>query len=703
MIKIEQILLPVSFLLLFSCSTESLKQIHPQENPHYLSNRLPLRPNPYIELPIGAIKAEGWLKEMLIRQKNGATGHLDEIWPEVMGASNNWVGGDGDRWERGPYWLHGLVTLAYLLDDDELINKAKPWIEWSLQSQREDGFFGPADDREPLEGIIHGDKNFQALDDAQDWWPRMVMLKVFKNYYSATGDERVIDFLSRYFRYELNTLPEKPLDNWRHWGHWRGGDNLLVVYWLYNITGDDFLLELAELIHQQTVDYNYIFNHSDAFATGDNLHCVNVAQGIKEPVIYYQQHQNEEYTAGVKKALRDIEKHMGHPHGLYGGDEGLRNRIPTTGSELCTAVEMMYSLENMLMITGDPEFADQLEKIAFNALPAQISDDFMSRQYYQQANQIKISRHRRNFSLNHRGTDILFGLYAGYTCCTANMHQGWPEFTRHLWFATPDKGVAAMVYAPSTVTLKVADGTEVTIRQETQYPFEETIRFTIYFPENVSGAEFPFHLRIPGWSEGYGIRINGNEIESGSNGNLIVELNREWNHGDRLELELKAEINFTRGHERSVSVTRGPLTYALKMGEKWIQAKNEIDPHRFGEQYWEVHPTTPWNYGLTEITPETHTHKMEVIKRNNDETFPWNQENVPIEIRARGRRIVNWLMYNEEAGPLPYSNRGGQETLDAEDIVLIPYGATTLRISAFPVVGPYGNKRVYPVADNPVK
>jgi DUF1680 family protein len=697
--KILTIGLFAGFLITLSCSSENQTKQQTPENPFYLNNRAPLRPNPYIELPIGAVKAEGWLREMLIRQKNGTTGHLDEIWPEVMGSSNNWVGGDGDRWERGPYWLHGMLTLAYLIDDDVLIEKAKPWIEWSLQSQQDDGFFGPADDREPIEGITHGDRNFQALDDARDWWPRMVMLKVFKNYYSATSDERVIDFMTRYFRYQLNTLPEKPLDNWRHWGHWRGGDNLMVVYWLYNITGDDFLLDLAELIHQQTVDYNYIFNHSDAFATQDNLHCVNVAQGIKEPIIYYQQHQKEEFLEGVKKAFRDIQQYMGHPHGLYGGDEGLRNKIPTTGSELCTAVEMMYSLENMLMITGDPEFADQLEKIAFNALPAQISDDFMSRQYYQQANQIKVSRHRRNFSLNHRGTDILFGLFAGYTCCTANMHQGWPEFTRHLWFATPDKGVASLVYAPSSVTLWVADSTKTTIIQDTNYPFEENIRFTITFPDNVDAANFPFHVRIPGWSEGYTIKINGDEFMSGHQGNQVIEINREWKNGDKLELELNAEINFTRGHERSVAVNRGPLTYALKMGEKWIWTKNEKDPNRFGEYYWEVHPTTPWNYGLIDITPYTNTHNMDVVKRNVDDPFPWNQENVPIEIRARGRRMVNWLMYNEEAGPLPYSNRGGQETMEAEDIVLIPYGATTLRISAFPVIGPYGNKRVYPVPE----
>ena len=75
----------------------------------------------------------------------------------------------------------------------------------------------------------------------------MVMLKIMQQYYSATGDERVIDFMSRYFRYQLATLPSTPLGRWTFWAEYREGDNLQAVYWLYNITGERFLLELGEL------------------------------------------------------------------------------------------------------------------------------------------------------------------------------------------------------------------------------------------------------------------------------------------------------------------------------------------------------------------------------------------------------------------------------------------------------------------------
>jgi len=83
------------------------------------------RQNPYQELPLGAIKPQGWLREMLIRQKDGATGHLDQLYPLVMNQRNGWLGGDGDQWERGPYWIDGLLPLAYILQDKALIAKVR--------------------------------------------------------------------------------------------------------------------------------------------------------------------------------------------------------------------------------------------------------------------------------------------------------------------------------------------------------------------------------------------------------------------------------------------------------------------------------------------------------------------------------------------------------------------------------------------------
>ncbi len=668
----------LSILFLSLALTTTGQITNPNPTASFVNNRAPLRPNPYSELPLGAIKPQGWLREMLVRQKNGATGNLDELYPLVMNQRNGWLGGDGDQWERGPYWIDGLLPLAYILNDPALIAKTKPWVEWAISSQQPDGYFGPAKDYAHEPGL--------QRDNSRDWWPKMVMLKVLKQYYSATGDRRVINLMTNYFRYQLKELPQKPLDHWTFWARYRGGDNLMVVYWLYNITGDKFLLELADLLHKQTFDYTNAFLHTDLLAKAGSIHCVNLAQGLKEPLIYYQHHPEAKYVEATKRGIADIRKYNGMAHGLYGGDEALHGNNPTQGSELCTAVEMMFSLESMLAITGDVAYADQLEKIAFNALPAQVADDFLSRQYFQQANQVIITRHTRNFDVNHGGTDLCYGLLTGYPCCTSNMHQGWPKFTQNLWYATPDKGLAALVYAPSEVKARVAGGTEVTFREQTNYPFDETITFTLDMGKAAKSVSFPLHLRLPAWCKRATVTING-QAGPDAGGKSILTINRAWQSGDVVALTLPMHVFKNTWYENSVSVERGPITYALKIGEAAKLVKNDKDPVDFGASFVETRPTTPWNYGLLDVRADQVEGQYTVEKKGPVSLFPWNPENAPIQIRTKGKRIPSWQLYNDMTGPIPYSKTYGLETAGEEEILLIPYGCTNLRIAQFPVVG----------------
>ncbi|MES2426033.1 MAG: beta-L-arabinofuranosidase domain-containing protein [Bacteroidota bacterium] len=647
---------------------------------NYTLAKAPLRQNSYIELPLGAIKPEGWLRQMLIKQKEGATGNLDKLYPSVMGSRNGWLGGDGDQWERGPYWIDGLLPLAYILNDKALIAKVKPWIEWSIKSQQPDGYFGPSKDYPNEPGI--------QRDNSRDWWPKMVMLKVLKQYYDATGDKRVINLLTNYFKYQLNELPKNHLNHWTFWAEWRGGDNLMVVYWLYNITGDKFLLNLADVIHQQTFDFTGSFLKGEMLTRLGSAHGVNLAEGMKEPLIYYQQHPEEKYVDAMKKGLHDLTKYNGMAHGLFGADESLHGNNPTQGSELCTAVEMMFTLENSLAITGDVDYADRLEKIAFNALPAQTTEDYMTRQYFQQANQVMLTREARNFNVNHAGTDVCYGLLSGYPCCTSNMHQGWPKFTQNLWYATADKGIAALVYSASEVSAKVGDGVPVTFKEETNYPFDETIKFTLTVDKKTKKVTFPFHLRIPAWCTNATIKVNGVE-EKQSKGNQIVQLKREWKTGDVVELQLPMHIFKNTWYENSVSVERGPLVYALKIGEDVKLVKNDRDPIAYGSEYYEVTPTTPWNYGLIDTRNNQLEKAFAVQKKNEVATYPWNLANAPLQLTVKARKIPGWKLYDGMTGPLPFSviyNEGTPKEKD-EEITLVPYGCTKLRISQFPVVG----------------
>lgn len=669
------LLLTALFLISYSSFSQEKEKKIPFDR--YISSRAPLRQNPYIELPLGAITPNGWLREMLLRQKSGSTGQLDILYPLVMGSRNGWLGGDGDQWERGPYWIDGLVPLAYILNDKELIAKAKPWIEWTLNSQQPDGYFGPSKDYAYERGV--------QRDNSHDWWPKMVMLKVLKQYYSATGDQRVIKLLTNYFRFQLNELPRTPLDHWTFWARYRGGDNLQVVLWLYNITGDKFLLDLADIIHKQTFNYTDSFLNTDMLSRQGSIHCVNLAQGFKEPLVYYQKAAEQKYVDATNKGLADLRKYDGMAHGMYGADEALHGNNPTQGSEFCSSVEMMFSLETMLAITGDVSYADKLERIAFNALPTQATDDFMARQYFQQANQVMISRQQRNFDQNHGGTDVCYGLLTGYPCCTSNMHQGWPKFTQNLWYATPAKGLAALLYAPSRVKAYVGDGTEVVMNEETNYPFDEQIRISLSIPGKSRSVSFPLQLRIPQWCNRALVKINA-ETYKETAGNTIITINRQWKDGDMVELSLPMHILRNNWFENSVSVERGPLVYALKIDEEWKKVTNEKDPVEYGSSYYEVTPTSPWNYGLVYV-PANKLDSAFSIEKKPLPAYPWNLESAPIIMTAAAKRIPSWTIYNGMTGPIPWSITSGMETAAAvEKVVLIPYGCTTLRISQFPQV-----------------
>ncbi|QDV62843.1 sulfatase-like hydrolase/transferase [Crateriforma conspicua] len=659
-------------------------------------NRAPLAAKPYSELPLGSIQPCGWLRDELQRMADGMTGHLDQWYPEVCGDRNAWLGGDGDTWERGPYWIDGLYPLAKLLDDRDLEAKAMRWIEWTLANQRESGQIGPY-------GIKSADRTVPPPRGAQvlkpdDWWPRMVMLKILQQHYMATGDPRVIESLTRYFRFQLSELPKRPLhdpDNpasgsW--WAAQRGGDNLMVVLWLYNVTGDAFLLELADLIHQQTVPVtdwfspgvdNMIRRRGDQ---GDALHCVNLAQMMKTPVIRWQQDQDDRHLAAVANAFADIRTFHGQPHGLYGGDEAMHGDAPERGSELCTAVEMMYSLEKMFEITGDVSFGDRLEKIAFNALPTQCTDDHHARQYFQQTNQVQCTFGSRDF-FNDHGDRVVYGLVSGYPCCTCNLHQGWPKFAQHLWMASADGGLAAVAYAPSVVTTRVDGNRSVTLSTDTGYPFHSDVAIDVSVD---SGAvSFPLHVRIPAWAEGAQVRVNEGAMQSVDAGTMHV-LARRWESGDRVELHFPMPLRSTTWFARSKAIERGPLVFALDVPARWdevVQPRPDGVPETAMHRgYREAHPTQRWNYALPGAVVNQPDANVQVDVADSIPDNPWTSETAPVRLTTVGIRLSEWTVHRNSAAVPPLSPVDLPKDFQRDEIALIPYGATTLRVTEFPWV-----------------
>jgi uncharacterized protein len=652
------------------------------KNLNYKSNPAPLKQNAYIMLPLGSVKPAGWLKSQLEAQASGLTGNLDDFWPDLK--NSMWKGGTGDAWERGPYYLDGLIPLAYLLDNEKLKEKVKSWIEPILASSRDSGWYGPL-------------KN-------TDRWPLAVSNKVLMQYYQATSDKRALDVLLKYFRYIHDTKPDWPDNEWRGV---RAMENAVTGYWLYRETKEPWLPETIESIQKNSTDWTGYYEKFpwDSAAVADKkivlkwredgtAHGVNNAMAIKFPGLWYQQSGDERYKKAVFSGIAKYDKNHGQVGGRFSCDEHLSGSSPDRGTELCSVVEYMFSLEELYEIFGDNSLSDRLESLAFNSLPGTCTPDMWDHQYDQQANQVLVNVAKRGWISNDEYSNI-YGLMPNFACCLANMHQGWPKFAANLWMATNDNGLAAVAYSPSVLSAKVANGNEVTITEETDYPFSGNISMKI---KTAKAVRFPICLRVPGWADsaliGYKDKII--TVKKGSE----VRLKEKWNDGDEIQIAIPMNIRFEHRFNNSLAVLRGPLYFALRIDKEFKNIKINYDNFGYkGSSDWEISPKTPWNFGLVfdKSNPERgfdvrlnpagrfpFADKGDIIYSSDSGKFVTNNSEAAIVINTRGIKIPEWTMYENSAAVPPFSPLKPEGY--PEFIQLVPYGCARLRIAEFPYV-----------------
>ena len=631
-------------------------------NAFYVANRAPLQPSPFIKLPIGSITPRGWLRHQLELEARGMTGHLEEISKWCKFEGNSWADPQGQGhsgWEELPYWLKGYGDLGYVLKDQAMEKEARRWIDAVLSSQEESGWFGPR-------GLKTG------LKGKPDLWPHMVMCNVLQSFYEATGDPRILPFLTKYFHW-LNAQPGENFGA-GYWPKLRFGDNIETAYWLYNRTGDSWLLDLAKKIHDNMARWD----------TGViNWHNVNIAQGFREPAVYYQQALESKLLQDTERNYQTVMEQYGQfPGGGFGGDENCRPGFtdPRQGFETCGIVEFMHSFEMLTRIAGNPVWADRCEELAFNSLPAALTPDLKGLHYLTCANQVQLDKANKSPGVQNEGTMFSYSPYEVYRCCQHNVSHGWPYYAEELWLATPDRGLCASLYAASEVSARVGDGALVRISEETDYPFGESVQFKVSASRPVA---FPLYVRIPRWCSGAALKVNGKALRVVARPLAYVAVERLWQDGDQVSLELPMRLSVRQWakNQNAVSVDYGPLAFSLRIGARWSRYG--------GSDAWpelEVFPTTPWNYGLV-LNMNQPARAFKLIRKPGPvPAQPFTPETAPLELRVKARKIPAWKQ--EASGlvgklqPSPVKSEVPEETVS-----LIPMGAARLRITAFPWIG----------------
>ena len=633
---------------------------------NYVSSRAPLMPQQFIKLPTGSIKPDGWLLTQLQLQKDGLNGHLGEISAWLQKEDNAWLKAGGKwGWEEVPYWLRGYAGVAYLFEDKAMLDEAKIWIESILKSQRENGNFGPSADTK----------------GTQDFWPNMIALWILQSYHEYTGDARVIDFMTRYFHFQL-TVPDE-LFMRKSWQHYRGGDNLWSVAWLYNRTGDAKLLELADKIHRNTANWT----KATELPTWHN---VNVAQGCREPATYYLFTGDSNMMKASYNVQSLVRRSFGQvPGGMFGADENARIGFfdPRQGTETCGFAEQMASDEIMLLITGDPYWAENCEDIAFNSYPAAFMPDYKSLRYITSPNMVMSDSENHKPGIDNAGPFLAMNPFSS-RCCQHNHGFAWPYYAEHLILATPDNGAAAVLFNACEAQMKVADGKEIVIKEMTDYPFDTQISFTV--ETNEETVKFPFYIRIPSWTRNASLKINGKATAVNTESGNYLCIHREWKNGDKVEVNYPMEISYRtwQVNKNSVSVDYGPLTLSLRIAEKYVE-KNSAETAIWDSKWqegadtsqwpsYEIYPDSPWNYAL-----QVQSVKLKERKDLKPGVNPFTQADIPLVFEAYGRQIPDWKIDEYKlCGVLPDEDAVKSDI--SEKLELIPMGAARLRISAFP-------------------
>lgn len=597
------------------------------------------------------IRPQGWLKKQLEVQAAGLSGNLDKIWPDIRDSA--WIGGDKDGWERVPYWLDGFIPLAHLLENEDMKARADKYINAILDGQQEDGWICPC---------------AQEERGKYDVWALFLIGKVLALYCEFTGSARAKDGLYRAMEC-LNRMMQAGEVKLFDWGEFRWFECLIPIQFLYEDCHEEWLKDLARRLREQGADYpSYIEEwkrpmNKWTFYT----HIVNLGMMFKYEAVCCEL-LGESYENRAEELWQVLERYNGTAVGTFTGDECLSGIANNQGTELCSVVELMYTCELLYAITQDPVWAQRLERIAFNALPATVSDDMWTHQYDQMVNQIACIRFPgKSFFRTNGEESHLFGLEPNFGCCTANFNQGWPKFAMSAFLQT-EKGVLCSMLPAQ---LKTAIGkTGVTITADSDYPFRLACSYTVEVEEPVS---FELKFRIPRWAKE--CRVNGEPVALSD----FYTIEKEWNGTETVSVAYVDAPHLETQASGLQTVVYGPLVFALPIetAYKKLEFTRDGVERKFPYCDYELIPQSEWRYGFA---GDAFT-----VCEGEQSSAPFSSQCPPVTLKAK-LCPVEWDFaegYDSVSDKLPKSDRAVGAAVEKE---LYPYGCAKLRMTEMPLV-----------------
>ena len=627
------------------------------------------------EADITAIRPMGRFADFLRTQIEGLTGH-----PEAHGAPFDTPGWNADhiypdlppeaRWvhyEQTAYWCDGALRCAYLAGDSELAQRAEaPYRRFFAAEDAA----GPEAIRTPATGWNR--------------WPYAVFLRGAIPYLTKNPDPESLARLAAFFAGDTADYSD-----------YRAICCLEPMLWVYEQTGDRRLLNRAQKAYDKS--QNAGLDSSIARMLSDipsHEHGVSHNEMCKMAAIMYDYTGNRTYLEAVEHEYQKLAKHSILVNGVISSSEAIAGKDTLASNETCNVTDQMWALSKLLRASGKPEYADCIERICFNALPGCTLNDFRGLQYFSCPNQILADGHSNHNEMFRSHTWMSYRPTPGTECCSGNVHRAMPCYISCMWTEKEDGGVYAALYGASEYRAK--NGAVIT--ETTDYPFDETITFTVKAP-----AEFDLYLRVPGWCAAPALTVNGEARNAEKGSYFPVRVG----DGDRVELRLPMEITLSRWPDNGVALERGPLVYSLAIETEWSDDPSDV---RYSPDFpaQKAYPASPWNYALATDLPDF-IGSIKVVKKDT-RGMPWSPDTCPIELFAPARRVPGWkavkrrevIGYFPVAGkpglqpvkktgdftftpPLPSAGvRAAGKKQKTETVRLIPYGAAKLRITIFP-------------------